>query len=734
MVLSALNTLLFGRTEQKRVVTPLQLQMHSAECGAACLQIVLGYFGRWTTLAELRVRCDVSRDGSTAAGLVRAANHFGLNASGLCTDAESLRKLDLPLILFWDNCHFVVLEGWDRKFFWINDPAYGRRRVSIADFSDSFSRIALRFEKSEAFSEGGERPNIVFGIGDWIPNYLQVTALLAGLGIITGLISLAVPMLSGYFLDSYVVDRNINGLLVAAALLAAGIAAYLVNLVRERIFGRISSISSIMGYDKYFSRLMRLPVEYFIHRFTGDLAIRVLSVDGIAQGIAYNCGRFVADFAVTVVLVAAIFFVEPLLGIAISSLGLISALLSWIVIVRRSDASHALKREQGTLLGIGTLIAQSADFIRMTSSDDTLFARWCAHQAREQSARQRYSEFSNANGAIPLLFTAVAGALVLAVEAPQISIGESTPGQMLTLLILSGMCLGPIGRFVEFFDLKQSLDSDMQRLDEIVATDTDSEVARRFSQASKVHTHKGRLCLAGHLEMRNVTFGHQRNGPLLIKNFNLRIRPGQRVAIVGASGSGKSTVARLVAGVFEPFSGDILFDGAPRNDIHPDVLARSISMVDQNIILFSATIRENITLWNSIYTDSAVVAAAKDACIHDEILQRSDGYAALVNEGGANFSGGQRQRLEIARALVGNPSLLILDEATSALDVMTEERVDDALRRRGVSCLIIAHRLSTVRDCDEIIVLDDGSEVERGTHSDLVNISDGIYRRLLESG
>ena len=307
-------------------------------------------------------------------------------------------------------------------------------------------------------------------------------------------------------------------------------------------------------------------------------------------------------------------------------------------------------------------------------------------------------------------------------------------GRWLGFYILSEMFLAPVGRFLEFADKRQALETDLQRLEDISKTPEDPVFKRRSPESASIPTFNGRLQLAGQLELRNVTFGFNKSRPPLIKDFNLVIKPGQRVAVVGPSGSGKSTLARLVSGIYQPWSGEILFDGHPREEIPEEVLRRSISMVDQEIVLFSASLRDNITLWNPAVPDTSIIAAARDASIHDEILLRPHGYSTLVEEDGVNFSGGQRQRLEIARALVGNPTMLILDEATSALDAATEEHVDDALRRRGVTCLIVAHRLSTVRDCDEIIVLDKGVEVQRGTHDELIVDQDGAYYKLVRSG
>ncbi|MYD72329.1 MAG: ATP-binding cassette domain-containing protein, partial [Acidobacteria bacterium] len=391
-------------------------------------------------------------------------------------------------------------------------------------------------------------------------------------------------------------------------------------------------------------------------------------------------------------------------------------------------------REQGLLIGVGMQMLSHADNLRMTGSDDRFYSRWSGQQARELHARQLYSQLGHVNAALPGLISVLRSASILAVGASMVIAGDMTLGALVGFYILAELFLAPVGRFLEFVDKRQALETDLQRLEDVSRTAEDPVFSRRSSESESIPTFNGRLQLAGQLELRGVTFGFNKSRPPLIKDFNLVIKPGQRVAVVGPSGSGKSTLAHLVSGIYRPWSGDILLDEHPRDEIPDEVLRRSISMVDQEVVLSSASVRDNITMWNRAVPDEVIIAAARDACIHDDILLRPQGYSTLVQEGGSNFSGGQRQRLEIARALVGNPTVLVLDEATSALDAATEEYVDDALRRRGVTCLIVAHRLSTVRDCDEIIVLDKGVEVQRGTHDELIADEDGTYFKLVKSG
>ena len=718
---------------KRRVSTPILLQMHASECGAACLGSILAYFGRWVPLTELREKCEVSRDGSSAASILRASRHYGLECKGLSVRAEQLKKLRLPLILFWQFSHFVVLEGYDGRHFYLNDPSTGRRRLSSEEFNKGYSGIALQFERGAEFSPGGEAPSLFRQLGTLAVGSSSTVAWVIACGLMLTLLTLVVPLSLSVFVDDVLENHGPWGGLVAALLGGAAL-VYILSLLKHRFLKRLAVRISVIGYSRGLSRLLRLPVEFFEHRLVGDLTDRVSSIDRIAKNLTDQFLVLLVDMAMSIVLLVAMFAYDVVLTLIVLALALLHGLLAHFLNGLRVVRSQAMRREQGLLIGVGMQMLSHADNLRMTGSDDRFFSRWSGQQARELHARQLYSELGAVNGALPGLIAAFRGAAILGFGGSMVMTGDMSLGTLVGFYILAEMFLAPVGRFLELADKRQALETDLQRLDDISRAAEDPVFKRRNPESESIVTFKGQLQLAGRLELRNVTFGFNRSRPPLIKDFNLTIKPGQRVAVVGPSGSGKSTLARLVSGVYQPWSGEILFDGHVRDELPEEVLRRSNSMVAQESVLFFATLRDNITLWNPAVPDEAIFAAARDAAIHDEILLRPQGYATLVEEGGANFSGGQRQRLEIARALVGNPTLLILDEATSALDAATEEYVDDALRRRGVTCLIVAHRLSTVRDCDEIIVLDKGIEVQRGTHDALIADRDGTYYKLVKSG
>ena len=730
---SPARTIARDEHRRRRVVTPLLLQTHATECGAACLGIVLGHFGRWVPFTELRGRCGVGRDGSTAAGLKRAAEHFGLKCSGWSVQVSRLKKMRLPMILFWEFNHFLVLEGFDRKWFYLNDPATGRRKLTREEFDAGFTGVALQFRAGPEFRRGGARSGLVQRLPLWLRGAWGALAYAAACGLLLAGLALAAPVGVGLFVDRVLGEGEPWGLRVAGMLAAASVLVYVVTWLKQRCLRRLAVRTSVIAGNRYVSRLLRLPVDYFSHRLVGELTARILSIDKIAGNLSEHFLRTLIEIAMSTVFLAVMLAYHPPLALAVLTLALLMVLLLLPIARIRSDEANALRREQGLLVGVGTLMLNQTDTLRMAAAEDRLFARWSGHQARELKARQQFSEVSHLIAALPGLFTMVGYAAVLAVGATQVMTGEMTLGGLAAFFIVAAMFLEPIGRFVELADERKALETDMQRLDDIADSPEDPGLTRRRETSEAIATLDGHLRLAGQVELRGVTFGYNRARPPLIRDFNLVLKPGQRIAFVGPTGSGKSTLSRLVAGIYHPWSGEILFDGRPRHEIPEEVLSRSLSMVDQHIVLFSTTVRDNLTLWNRAVPDDDVVAAARDAGIHDDILLRPRGYATPVEEDGGNFSGGQRQRLEIARALVGNPTLLILDEATSALDAATEARVDDALRRRGVSCLIVAHRLSTIRDCDQIIVIDQGKEVQRGTHDELMADASGLYRRLVQA-
>ena len=724
---------------RRRLRTPMIPQLEAAECGAASLGIILAHLGRWVPLEELREACGVSRDGSNAAGIVRAGERYGLRIRGWRKEVESVSEVKLPAILFWEFNHFLVLEGISEDRFHLNDPANGRRTVSRETFSEAFTGIVLTAEPKESFRPGGEPPNIWRALWPWLREARGALAYVMLAGLLLAIPALALPILLSIFVDDVLIggERDWGGWIVGAMLLA-GLTVYVLTWLQQVMLRKITIQLAVTQSQRLLWRLFRLPTQYFAHRFAGDLASRLSLVDQIAAGAAQQLVGVVVELIMSALLFALLVVYDPLIGLIVLAIAVGNVLVARVLSQRRLDQNRQLRREQALLFGIETAGLRQIDSLRATAAENDFFARWSGYQARELSARQRFVELGYVNAALPRLFMLMGGMAVLGLGGWRVIEGDLTIGELIAVYVLAGNFLAPIGRFVQFADSFQLLEADLQRVADVLGAEEDvaltaAESSQQERQNGAVASLNGRLRLAGRLELRDIRFGYRRNTDPLIDGLSLTIEPGQRVAIVGPTGSGKSTLLRLVTGEYTPWSGGIHFDGVPMRDVPRSVLTASLATVDQQIALFDGTIRDNLTMWNAAIAEADMVAAARDAMIHDEIVGRSGGYDAHVQEGGRNFSGGQRQRLEIARALVNRPSLLFLDEATSTLDAVTEQRIDDALRRRGCSCLIVAHRLSTIRDCDQIIVLDQGREVQRGVHEDLIADRDGIYAQLVQS-
>ena len=717
----------------RRVRTPLVFQMEAIECGAACLAAVLRHFGHWVSLEEMREACDVGRDGCSAADIVRAARQYRLEATGWRQDLEDLPGLALPAILFWEFRHFVVLEGIGKRGYHVNDPSRGRRLVDTDSFDRAFTGVALELKPGASFRRTGRPPGVLRRLWPWIGRFRPSLLFSVLAGLLLAAPGVAAPVLVALFVDDVLVggQDNWSGVLVGAMAATAGV-VYLLTWLRMRALRRLSIAVAVRQADRFVGRLLSRSARFFVRRMAGDLLARMHSIERVVTVGVQQLVGVTVDLTMSLAFLSLMFVYDASLAAIVVLIAAACAAAVRLAGRHRTDESHALRREQGLWTGVGLAGLRIIETLRATASENDFFARWSGHQARELNARQRFEELGHITEAVPVLFTALGGAAVLGIGGWQLMSSLMPLGSLIAFYVLAWNFLQPIGRFVQFAELLRTLDAELARLEEVLAAPEAGSVAEPDA-TPRVSSVGGRLRLRGRLELRDVTFGFQRHRPPLIDRFNLTIEPGQRIAIVGPSGSGKSTLALLAAGIYRPWSGEILFDGMRRAQIPRAVLADSISVVTQDTALIAGSVRDNLTLWDPNVPDPPVIAAARDAAIHAEIMARPSGYATAVEEGGRNFSGGQRQRLEIARALVTGPSLLILDEATAALDAATELRIDDALRRRGCSCLIVAHRLSTIRDCDRIVVLDLGRAVQDGIHDDLIAVEDGLYRELVHA-
>ena len=711
------------RTRRRRV--PTVLQMEAVECGAASLAMILAFYGRYEPLEKLRIACGVSRDGSKASNVLKAARGYGLLAKGYKKEIETLRALPLPVVVFWKFSHYLVVEGFGRNLVYLNDPASGPRTVSFTEFEISYTGVVMAFERGPAFQRGGTPPNLLRSLGRRLPGLrLGLTLLLlATLGLV--LPGLLIPSYSRIFFDSVLGEAQrhwVRPLLLAMLLTSLINGAF--TYLQQRVLLQLQGKLSLSGASRFFWHVLHLPAEFFSQRYAGDVSARIEINDRIATLLCSDLATNVVN-ALTIIFYAALLYqydaLLTWLGVGLAAVNLIVLRLLGR---RREETNRRLMQERGKLLGVSMAGLQMIETYKASGAESDFFSKWAGYQANVLNAGQKIGASSLLLDVTPGFLVALNGAAILWLGGRRVMDGVLTIGMLLAFQALMALFLDPVGQLVELGGKMQEAGADMIRVDDVMNYPTQRPPVAPVQETTAK--------LKGALELRNVTFGYSRLEPPLVDNLSLILRPAQRVALVGGSGSGKSTVAKLVCGLYEPWEGEILFDGLPRHSIPQAILARSLASVDQDIVLFEGSIRDNLTLWDSTADNDIVMGAAKDAAIHDEIAGRPGGYEALVEEQGRNFSGGQRQRLEIARALTGEPRILVLDEATSALDPQTEKYIDDALRTRGCTCLIVAHRLSTIRDCDEIVVLERGSVVERGTHESLV-AANGAYARLIHA-
>jgi len=712
----------------RRRRTPSVLQLEASECGAAALAIILGYYGRFAPLDELRTLCGVSRDGSKASNVLRAARALGMEAKGMKAEPEQLGELELPLIAFVNFNHFLVVEEIGDRHVWVNDPAAGRRRESIEEFEQSFTGVALVFQPGPEFRRGDTRPSLIQSLRnrfDGVRGALGFVFLVSLALVVPGIV---LPVFSRIFVD-YVLIRALDDWLLPLAIgmaLTAAARFALLQLQSQTLLNARLQMSLSTG-RALMAKLLELPVAFFEQRYSGEIADRVRLNESLCDLLTGRLAQAAISLVTAFFFLVVMLFYNLGLTLAILALALLNAAV--LILSNRflAERYRKISIDEGKLSGARVAGLKDMETFKASGAEDMLFARWTGLAMAAQNGRQTVAAVTAVIAPLPPLIGALITATVIIWGGYAVMAGEMTLGGLVGYQTLAASFIAPVAALAGFGAELHQVRSFTGRLDDVMGQSSDP----RFTTPPMAQASAG-APPRGSLRLDQVSFGYAPLDPALIEGLTLDLAPGMRIALVGASGSGKSTVGKLIAGLAHPTAGAVLVDDRPLLDWPRELLAPRLAYVRQEVMLFEGTVRDNLTLWDERISEPEMIQAARDAQVHDVIASRPGGYDAAILEGGANFSGGEKQRIEIARALATDPAVLVLDEATSALDPIGEHKVMEAIRRRGLTCVLIAHRLSAIRDCDLIVVLDRGRVIEQGDHRTL-HAAGGAYARLVES-
>ena len=696
---------------------PVIMQMEALECGAACLAMVAAYYGKWVPLEQVRRDCGVSRDGSNARNVLVAARSYGFAAKGYRYEPDSLRTDgQFPCIIHWNMEHFVVLNGFTKDKAVLNDPARGLVSVSMEEFDRSFTGICLILEPGADFTPGGKPKSVLEFARHRLKGAGPAIAFVVLCTIIGSLLGIIQPAFSRIFYDRLLTGQNPEWFMpFMAALIVFSCLQVFIAGVQMLYSNRINARFAVVGSTSFLWKVLHLPMDFFSQRLAGDIQARQSSNAGVANALVNTF----APLSLQLIMMVFYFVVMVRYSWQLTLLGLVSIAVNMamarVISQKRINLSRVQMRDGGKLSSATVSGIEMIETIKASGAENGFFGRWAGYQASVNTQQMRSARMEQILGLIPSVISVVCSSAITIAGAWLTMNGQFTVGMIAQFQGFLSSFSGPIGSLISAGQSLMEMRTEMERIEDVMQYPDDPAFHTAPDEAEGSFEK-----LSGMVELKNVTFGYSRLAQPLIRDFNLTLKPGSRVALVGASGCGKSTVAKLISGLYQPWSGEILFDGQPMGSISREKLTGSLAVVDQDIVIFEVTIANNIRMWDTSIEDFEVTLAAWDAQIYHDIMRRDGGFQNKLTEGGKDLSGGQRQRLEIARVLAQDPTIIIMDEATSALDAKTEYEVVSAIRNRGITCIVVAHRLSTIRDCDEILVMDGGLVVERGTHEELM--------------
>ena len=707
--------------------TPTVFQMEATECGAASLSMIFAYYGKFLPLEQMRIETGVSRDGCNAGNIMRAAKRFGLECRGFRREPDALREIETPCIIHWNFNHFVVFEGFKGDFAYLNDPAVGRRKLTFEELDEGFTGIVLTFKETDAFVKEKKQNTAWAMIGQRLKGQYGVLFKLFYIGLLLVFPGLILPVLSQVFIDDILVGGYTDwitkilvfmGSLVA---LRAGLYYY-----RDLILQKLRSKMTLMSGMDFLAHMLRLPMNFFDQRYAGDLVNRMNNNTEVSAFLAGDLAETVLNILVAAFYLVILFIYSPIMtliglcNVAVC-LGVVLATKQFI-----SDASIKQQMSGGKLYGAICAGLSITDTLKASGAENEYVSRVLGHHVKNANLVQEQTRFQKIISAIPGAAGNITDVLHMLVGGILVINGSLSMGMLTAFCSLFDSFIEPVNALVSFAQKIQTLKASIGRVEDVQKYPEDERYDRNVEG---IQNYKK---LNGEIELVDLSFGYSTLKPALVEHFSFRLNSGESIAFVGPSGCGKSTVSKMISGLYSPWGGDILLDGKSMRYLPKECLNASIATVSQNITLFTGTIRDNLTMWNTAILEEDMIEAAKDACIHDFIISCPGGYDYMLSENATNISGGQRQRLEIARALATKPSILIMDEATSALDPIVEKQVMDNIKRRGCTCVIVAHRLSAIRDCNQIVVMRNGKIVQQGTHNNLMS-SEGYYRGFVQN-